>query len=199
MPTEAPRRMGRDQRRASLLAAATELLRRPGSPLTFESIAAEAGVSATLPYKYFASIDEVALELYAEFVHEIDAATDALLADPGADFDGKVRGAMDLWFDAVGRDGALFVRLTGPDAPTGLRRFVRERRARVADLWAREVASEFGLAADDADLVAVALVAATSAVLQRTRVERLDRDHVTATTVAMVRGMGAAAADTLAT
>lgn len=176
-----------------LLDAAGAILRERGSTLSFESIAEVAGVSATLPYKYFESVDEVALELYAQFVGQIDIATDELLADPDMDFDVKVRGGLDLWFDAVARDGALLFRLTGADAPSGLQRFIDQRRRRVATLWAEEVGSEFDLDTTDAGLAAAALIAATSAVLQRCRVERLDRERVTMQFVRMARAMCVAA------
>ena len=181
--------MGRDARRAALLDAAGEILRRPESKLTFETIAEAAGVSATLPYKYFDSVDEVALSLYEQFVQEIDDATDALLADADADFDAKVRGGMQLWFDAIDRDGLLLERLTGSDAPRKLRRSVAQRRTRVGDLWAREIEASFGLTPADAAIAATALIAATSAVLQRCRVERLDRHELIHTFARMARGM----------
>lgn len=188
------KRMGREERRAALLAAAGDVLRRPDAPLTFETIAETAGVSATLPYKYFGSVDEVALALYEQFVQEIDDATDALLATPDADFDTKVRGGMRLWLDAVERDGLLLERLTGSDAPRGLRRSVARRRSRVAELWAREIVSTFGLTPEDAAVAATALIAATSAVLQRIRIEGLDRDATVAAFVRMARGMCTASA-----
>ena len=179
-----------------LLDAAGKILRKRGTTLSFEAMAEAADVSATLPYKYFDSVDDVALELYQRFVRAIDDATDQLLADPDADFDTKVRGGMDLWFDAIRRDGSLLLRLTGSDAPSGLQRSVEQRRRRVTKLWAHEVAEEFGLEPEDAGLAAAALIAATSAVLQRCRVERLDRHEVTEKYVRMVRAMCEAAGPT---
>ena len=72
--------MSREGRRAALLdAAAAGLRRRERTPLTFEAIATEAGVSSTLPYKYFDSIDDVAEALYRQVVGTVDDETDVLL------------------------------------------------------------------------------------------------------------------------
>lgn len=181
--------MGRDERRAQLIAAAGDVLRQPGSTLSFESIAEAAGVSPTLPYKYFESVDEVALALYEQFVQDIDDATEALLEDAAVDFDDKLRGAMTLWLDAMETDGRLLGRLTAADAPSGLQRSVAERRERVAELWAGEITATFGWDRRDADLAAIALIAASSTVMQRIRLAKLDRVDAVDTFVAMARGL----------
>ena len=175
MPPDRPRRMSRDEREAMLLAAAADVLRRRRDPLTFESIAEAAGVSPTLPYKYFESVDDVGLRLYRRVVQQIDDATDAVLADPDADFDAKLRGAIDPWFDAAKRHGVLLDRLTGADAPAGLQAFVARRRRRVTKLWAGEIEAAFQLPPTEAGLAAAAVIASTSALLGRSRSERLDR------------------------
>ncbi len=69
--------MSREARHASLLEAAAELLiadrtDSEQATLTFEAIAEQAGVSPTLPYKYFHSVDEIANELYQRIVVAID-------------------------------------------------------------------------------------------------------------------------------
>ena len=69
MTGPAPKRMSREAGRAALLDAAADVVRAPeGDGLSFEAVAAAAGVSATLPYKYFESVDEIAdvLELIDE-------------------------------------------------------------------------------------------------------------------------------------
>lgn len=180
--------MGRDERRASLLAAAARVVAtRSGERLTFEVIAAEAGVSPTLPYKYFDSPEDVALALYTNAVEDVDARTDELLHDGDRTFDEKVAEAFLLWCDLVERDDFLFIRLAHGANAAALDRAVRRRRERVIELWAQQMVSEFELEAGAARLVATSVVAGVSAVVQRVFTDRLNRDEVAAFLVRVTR------------
>lgn len=185
--------MGRDERRASLLAAAARVVAaRAGERLTFEAIAAEAGVSATLPYKYFESPEDVALALYTSAVEGVDARTDEVLQDGDRTFDEKITEAFLLWCDLVERDDFLFIRLAHGANAAALDRAVRRRRERVIGVWVQQMAAEFDLDEASARLVATSVVAGVSAVVQRVFTDRLDRDEVAAFLVRMVRAQGAA-------
>lgn len=185
--------MARDDRRASLLAAAARVIAgRPGDRLTFEAIAATAGVSPTLPYKYFQSPEDVALELYTSIVDDVDARTDEILADRRP-FDDKVRGAVLLWCALVERDDFLFVRLAEGANAASLARAVHRRRERIVDVWAEQLTAAFGLEATVARLVAASVIAGSSSVIQRIFSERLDRDEVADLLVLLVRAQAEAA------
>lgn len=183
-----PRRMSRKDRRAALLDAAGQLLRRRRrTPLTFEAIAAEAGVSATLPYKYFDAIDDVARDLYRQVVSAVDDETDELLADPQRSFDDKVRASLHLWADTIRRDGRLLLRLADGEAHPSLAAVISRRRERAVDVWAAQVEAEFGLDEPTARLVAASLTAGSSAVLQRWTRDRIDLDRAIDVFVTMAR------------
>ena len=185
--------MARDDRRASLLAAAARVIaERPTERLTFEAIAAAAGVSPTLPYKYFESAEDVALQLYTSIVDDIDARTDEILADDGP-FDDKVRAAVLLWCTLVERDDFLFVRLAEGANAAALARAVQRRRERIVDVWADQLVEAFGLDPMSARLVAASVTSGASSVIQRIFAERLDRDDVADLLVRLVRAQAEAA------
>lgn len=186
--TTAPKRMSREQRRASLVDAAGRVLARADSDgLTFEDVAAEAGVSSTLPYKYFDSIDELASALYDAVVESIDIAMDELLASDAA-FDDKVSGTWRLWADAIRRDGLLLWAIVdGRSSPPMLKRRLDDRRERTVAKWAEVIAAEFGVDHDAAMLAAASTVAGSSALHGRWIRDRRRRREVEAAFVIMVR------------
>ena len=192
----ARRRMSREDRRTQLLEAAADVLRRPErTALSFEVIAETAGVSPTLPYKYFDSVDEIAEELYRHLVGEVDRGTDAILADAGQDFDDKVRASLTLWTDILRRDGILLLRLTDDAAHPSLRAAVEERRERAVDVWAAELGRQFDLAPTTARVVAGALTAGSIAALRSWLRDRLDRTEVIELFITMLRAQIDAALD----
>lgn len=180
--------MARDERRSSLLAAAARVVAgRSSERLSFEAIAAEAGVSPTLPYKYFDSPEDVALELYTLAVADVDARTDEVLADPGRAFDDKVREAFLLWCSLVERDDFLFVRLAEGANAAALDRAVRARRERTVRVWAEQLRAEFALDESTARIVAASVTSGAGAVVQRVFTDRLDRDAVAELLLRLVR------------
>lgn len=181
--------MSRADRRLALLDAAAELLRgKDPVPLSFEAIAAGAGVSATLPYKYFDSIDEVANELYRRLVGEIDDETDRILADRSRSLDDKLRDSILLWCDMLRRDGLLLLRLADDAAHPSLRKVIERRRDRAIEVWAAELSTQFPLDTATARLLAASITAGSTAVLRRWIRDRLDRDDMVETFVRMARG-----------
>ena len=175
MADTAPRRMTREDRRASLLDAAADVLESRRGPLTFEALAEVAGVSATLPYKYFESVDEVALELYHRIVGAVDDAIDHLIADPDTDLDEKVRASLHLWCDVLREEGPLLLRLSDDVAHPGLGRAIEARRERAVDVWADAIEAHADVGPADARLLAASLTAGSTAILRRWIRDRLDR------------------------
>ncbi|MEM8618651.1 MAG: TetR/AcrR family transcriptional regulator [Actinomycetota bacterium] len=194
MTASAPKRMTREDRRASLLAAAAQAVSEaPGERLSFEVIAAVAGVSPTLPYKYFDSIEDVTLELYSAAVADVDARIDELLVDDGVSFDDTLRASFLMWCDQVERDDFLFVRLADGANAADLARSVRRRRERSVGIWAGVVAAEFGLEEVTARLLAAAMTTAASAMVGRVFADRLDRNGVAELLVVVTRAQCVAA------
>lgn len=188
MDTTAPKRMSREARRAALLDAAADLLRATDpSPLSFESIAAAASVSPTLPYKYFESVDQIATELHTHVVGPIDEQTDTIVADPERTLDDKVRATLHLWCDTLRRDGILLLRLSDDVAHPSLRRAIDARRERSVHLWADEIARECQLDEPTARLVAGSITGGSIAALRRWIVDRLDREQMVETFVNLAR------------
>lgn len=193
-----PKRMTREARRSTLLNAAADLLRTGSTPLTFEAIAEQAGVSPTLPYKYFQSVDEVATELYGRIVGAVDDETDAILADPQRTFDDKVRSTMHLWCETLREEGPLLLRLSDDVAHPSLSSTVDARRERAVDVWQAALESDLAVSPSDARLLAAALTAGSTAVLRRWVRDRLDRREVIERFVVMTRGqIDAVVADVL--
>ena len=179
--------MSRQDRRASLLDAAADLLRTERAPLTFEAIAERASVSATLPYKYFASVDEVANELYQRIVVAVDDQTDLVLADATRSFDDKMRETLGLWCEVLRDEGGLLWRLSDDAAHPSLRHAIDARRERAVEVWATALESDFDLTTNDARLLAGSLTAGSTAALRRWIVDRLDRNVVIERFVIMAR------------
>lgn len=189
------RRMAPAERRAALLAAAADVLRHhPLAELTYERMAEYADVSKTLPYRYFDSIDEVAIELLDATVGAIDRATPAAIADAGS-FSGKVAAALSLWCDAIEADGALIGSLLDGRPFPALRARIDERDEAAVALWSETIADEFDVDRADAQLLATQMVAGATAVLMRWVVERLDRDVVIDRFARSVEGAASALAD----
>jgi len=85
-PEPAFTRADPDERRASLIAACGRVLAREGvGGTSVRAIAVEAGVSPGLVGHYFAGIDALIAETYADVGQRVDAALDAAVAAAGAD------------------------------------------------------------------------------------------------------------------
>lgn len=189
--------MSRSDRRASLLAAAAQVISdAPGERLSFEAVAAAAGVSPTLPYKYFDSIEDITLELYAATVADVDARIDDLLADPGVSFDDTLRSSFLMWCEQVERDDFLFVRLAEGANAADLARSVRRRRERAVGTWAEVLVAEFGLDDVTARLLAASITTSASAMVQRVFADRLERTAVAELLVVVARAQCASAVAT---
>lgn len=182
------KRMPREARRASLLDAAADLLRAGPATLTFEAVAEQAGVSPTLPYKYFGSVDEIAGELYGRIVGAVDDETDRILARADLSLDDKLRATLHLWCDTLRDEGPLLLRLSDDVAHPSLSSAVDARRERAVDVWQAELESTLDIDAPDARLLAATLTAGSTAVLRRWIRDRLDRREVIERFVLMTRG-----------
>lgn len=112
------RRMAKEDRREQLLDVAARLvLDSPASALTMERLAENAGVSKSLPYTHFTSIDDALLALYereairlGEFIWSRLEGADSG-PEPARD---RVRTHVTAYFDGLDRSGDLIGALTVP-------------------------------------------------------------------------------------
>ncbi|MCX7619825.1 MAG: TetR/AcrR family transcriptional regulator [Acidimicrobiales bacterium] len=132
---EGARRVGqardeaRAKRRAELLDAAVELVRREGPFVSMEQIAAECGITKPIIYRHFGDRDGLIVEMAMRFVDQLaDALTPALGSD--APVLELLVTTMDSYLDLIERDTNLYRFLT---IHTG------ERRDLVAGLIAEHV------------------------------------------------------------
>ncbi len=186
--TDPPRRMSREARREMLIDATGRLLGSRDVPvLTFEAVADEAGVSKTLPYKYFESPDAIADELYERVVVDgVDRLTVALVAGD-ATFDDKIAGGFNLWCDVIKTHGYLLLALVDRRSIPSLRPRIDARRLEAARLWASLIAEEFDVDDDAANVIATSITAASTALLLRWVRERGSRRATTDSFVRLVR------------
>lgn len=157
--------MSREQRRSFLLDRAATLVAEFGvGALTFESLAAAAGVTKSLPYAYFESPDEILLELFASVIGDLDDEVRAA-HDAGGEFDEIVRRSLEVWFDAASERGRLVGALLDGRSVAGLRAAIRRRDQASLRLWRDLVVERYGLRDVDALVVASMLTSTATAVV----------------------------------
>ncbi len=189
MATTVPRRMTKVARREALLDAAEGVLQRHVlAELSFELVADEAGVSKSLPYRYFESPAEIASAVYTRRIGTIDATIDEIVAS-SVGFDAKLRATLDLWCDAISTDGRLVGTLLDGKAVAAVRPLIEARDAHARRVWRSAITDEFGVAAADAALLATMLTAAATEALRHWAARELDRDQFIADFVRAVRAM----------
>lgn len=190
----APKRMSREGRKQALLEAAARVLHDHSlAELSFELVAAEAGVSKTLPYTYFESPAEIAVLLFDAVVGRVDRETSQMMASV-ASFDDQLRSTLTLWCDAIDEDGRLVHALLDGRSVPAIRPLVDARDRAAVELWSGRVIEEFGLDPADAVFVGTMLTSAATATLRLWVRERQDRDEYldrfVRATRALARGFG---------
>lgn len=190
MPT--PRRMTREDRRASLLDVAAELVDAGGvSALSFERVADAAGVAATLPYAYFETKDEILVTLFDRVIGQLDEQVEAVMSR-GDPFDVTVRDSLAVWFDATRDHGRLVGALLDGRAVPGLEDAIRRRDRRSDKAWHDLVVEHFELSDGDAHLLAAMLTRTATATVQLWVSRRGTRAALIDSFVVMAAGAGAA-------
>ncbi len=178
MQSSTPRRLPPEDRRSALVDAAVRVLQhRVMADLSFEAVADEAGVSKTLPYRYFDSPAEIAVALFDRVVGMTDQATDYVLGSD-LDFDEKVRATLNLWCDAIESGGHLVQRVLEAKAVAALQPLIAQRDLHAVEVWSQALAREFSLDATDAEFLAVFLTAAATSSLSHWSDHNLDRKDV---------------------
>jgi AcrR family transcriptional regulator len=162
-PRPRARRLPPEERRAQLLdVAATILLEDGPAALTMERLAERAGVSKGLGYAYFTDAEEVALSLWDREVAEVYRRVEVAVGAPGP-FEGRLRRAVQAYFDVVEARGALLGRL---QARFGGRPAERRTARRVRDFlafWARQMQQALGASPRVAGALAAMVVSSADA------------------------------------
>ena len=146
--------MRREEREAALLETAAAIIERDGvAALSFDALATEAGVAASLPYAYFARVDDVLIALFDRVIGGLDRAV-AEVADADGPLEEVLAGGLDVWFDAARDHGRLVGALLDGAAVPGLAAAVRRRDAASQRLWESVLARH--VAASEVDIAVLA-------------------------------------------
>ena len=111
-PTEPRRRLPKEARRAQLISAAEAVFGEVGySGATMERIATHDGVTRSLLYEHFASIEEIYLECHRTAREEMQQRMLAAATTAGPDLHDQLRAALFAYFEFVGDRPDRFVLL----------------------------------------------------------------------------------------
>jgi AcrR family transcriptional regulator len=165
--------------------------------VTFDAIAAETGVTKTLPYAYFPSVDEVLVALFDETIVPVDRAIRRVVAG-GDTFEETVRAAIGVWFDAIRKDGAAVAGLLGGSAVPALAARIERRDVRSHKLWHDVAVDRLGIADPAAHVFAAMLNSTATSVVglwvdrRGSRDELIDAFASMASAAAIALGSGLA-------
>src|SRR5579872_4065116 len=97
----------RETRREALLRSATDAIRRLGPEVSMDSMAAEAGITKPILYRYFGDRDGLMTAVAGCFAAELVARLETIVdsADPPAD---RIRRAIDCYVAFIEEDPALY-------------------------------------------------------------------------------------------
>lgn len=154
------------QRREQFLDVAAQIVVEQGADaVTMEAVAARAGVSKALSYRYFDNAGALLVALFDREVVELDRRIMAAV-ERADTFEAKVRATFVGWGGPIGDRGRLLGRLWQVSISAGP--LVQARRARdrtVNKFWGREVQEAYNLPTAIAETAAAILVQGTSGLL----------------------------------
>ncbi len=152
------KRLNREEREASLLAAASKIVADDGvEALTMEGVAAGAGVNKALPYRFFANRDAVLLALWDRETAAFDAQVEAAL-DGKRRLEEKLRAILGVWLDSVEAGGGTLGRLEAAGAgPPELEQRRQARTAGILEFFATLFRAEFSMTQQEAVTAAAVL------------------------------------------
>lgn len=160
-------RLTRDQRRAHLLDMAAEIITEHGADaVTMEGVAARAGVSKALGYRYFANRDDLLLELFDREMAILDQRISDAVATAD-DFETGLRAIVMAWIELIVERGRLLGSLQQSkliEGPVEQRRTGRQDR--LDSFFARLITNTYDVDAEDAILVAATLVSGSQGAMR---------------------------------
>jgi AcrR family transcriptional regulator len=144
-PTQPRRRLSKEARREKLIAAAEAVFGEVGySGATMELIAARDGVTRSLLYEHFASIDEVYLECHRTAREEMQQRVFEAVARAGLDLQDQLRAGLVAYFAYFSGRPQRFELLYGPGGAGGP---LAEQTGELRFMTAEQIASLFIAAA----------------------------------------------------
>jgi AcrR family transcriptional regulator len=188
-PTPRGVRMPRDERRAQLLAAATDVFVNNGYHATvMDDIAEHAGVSKPVLYQHFPGKLELYLALLERHADEVVERIQAAISETHDNWQ-RVCNAVGAYFDFVDGDGKAFRLVFESDLRNQppVQAIVERMYTACIQTIAQAVVADAGLDADRAWLVAVGLVGISehSARYWLTRRHELPKEEAVALTAAL--------------
>jgi AcrR family transcriptional regulator len=144
-PTQPRRRLSKEARRAKLIAAAEAVFSEVGySGATMELVAAHDGVTRSLLYEHFASIDEIYLECHRTAREEMQQRVFEAVARAGPDLQDQLRAGLTAYFSYFYERPQRFELLYGPGGAGGP---LAEQTAELRFMAAERIAALFIAAA----------------------------------------------------
>jgi AcrR family transcriptional regulator len=160
-------RLSRDERRTHLLDMAAELITEQGADsVTMEGVAARAGVSKALGYRYFTNRDDLLLALFDREMAILDQRISDAVAT-AQDFESGLRGIVLAWVDLIVDRGRLLGSLQQSkliEGPVEQRRSGRQDR--LDSFFARLITDSYDVDPEDALLVAATLVSGSEGAMR---------------------------------
>jgi AcrR family transcriptional regulator len=162
--TEVANERVRRDARARILAGARTVFARKGPAATMADVAASAGVSQGLPYRYFRDKDDLVRALVTEAVQQADAEGSPL-ASPGSAAE-RLRRLVTSLVEARRAQPELFLMfqhvVSDPATPRDLLELIQSRGRAVAEVMRQlvtEAQAAGEVAADDPDQLVIAVMA----------------------------------------
>jgi AcrR family transcriptional regulator len=144
-PTQPRRRLSKEARRANLLAAAEAVFSEVGySGATMELVAAHDGVTRSLLYEHFASIDEIYVECHRAAREEMQERLLEAAVQAGPGLEAQLRAGLTAYYDYFGELPQRFDLLYGPGGAGGR---LAEQTAELRFMTAERLAALFSAAA----------------------------------------------------
>jgi AcrR family transcriptional regulator len=153
------RRLPATARRAQFLDTAAQMVAEGGTDaITMEGVAARAGVSKALGYRYFDNADELLLALHEREMTEVGVRVAAAL-DHAVTFEDAVRLSLTAWLDILAERGSVITDLMQARRGSGpVERQSREIHASVSEFFGTRGAEAFGLTPRTATAAASILI-----------------------------------------
>jgi len=172
-------RLTRDERRAHFLDTAAEIIKTRGADaVTMEGVAAQAGVSKALGYRYFANSDALLLALFDREVEVLDHRTVHAVASAER-FEDRLRAVVEVWLDLIVERGRLMGSLQRSkliEGPIEQRRLSRQHD--IDAFFASLILDQYEMSDDDALFAAGAMLASTEGALRLWLAQGWTRDEV---------------------
>jgi AcrR family transcriptional regulator len=160
-------RLTRDERRAHFLDMAAEIITGQGADsVTMEGVAARAGVSKALGYRYFTNRDDLLMALFDREMAILDHRISTAVAE-AAGFEEGLRAIVGAWVDLIIERGRLLGSLQQSkiiEGPVEQRRM--DRQDGIDKFFAHLITSEYDIDRDDAILVAATLVSGSEGAMR---------------------------------